>query len=387
MKALFWGSLVVVLYVYLGYPALLRLLSLGRRGRAVRQADREPTVTLIISAYNEEAVIGQKLDNTLALDYAPARLEIVVVSDGSSDRTDEIVRAYGAQGVRLLRVPERRGKTFGLNEAVRRTSGEVLVFSDANALYRRDALRKLVRNFADPAVGCVTGESRYVGAEASPAGRQESAYWRYERRLKLDETRLGSMVGADGAIFAVRRALYRPLDEADINDFVTPLQVVMSGYRCVYEPAAICDEQVAIRYDQEFRRKARIVNRSAYALRKLAPLLNPFRYGWFSLELLSHKILRWLVPAWLVALLGASAALAAEGGIYRAALYGQLGFYLAAAAAGLSPRLPAPLSAVLGAARYFCVVNLAAVVGLAKALAGRVEVVWTPERSYGRPAG
>ncbi len=382
MKALLWVNLFLVLYVYVGYPLLLRLLVILRGRKEAARGDGEPKVTLIISAYNEEAVIGEKVANSLALDYPRGKLEVMVVSDCSSDRTDDIVRGFAARDVVLRRMSGRRGKTRGLNDAVPHASGAVMVFSDANALYRPDAIRKLVRNFNDPAVGCVIGESRYVGAKESLVGRQEGAYWDYERSMKIDETSLGSMVGADGAIFALRKSLYEPLEETDINDFVTPLQVVMKGYRCVYEPEAICDERGTARYGEEFRRKTRIVNRSAYALRKMGGLLNPFRYGWFSLQLASHKILRWAVPLWLAALFVASVSLADESTMYRYLLYGQLAFYLLAAAGAWLPGIRAPGSYLLTIPYYFCMVNAAAILGLAKALRGRVQVTWTPERGH-----
>lgn len=385
MKALFWIAACAVLYVYAGYPLLLRVLA-ARYRRDVRRGEVEPTVTLLISAYNEDAVIREKLLNSLDLDYARDRLEIVVVSDCSTDRTDQIAAEFADRGVVLRRMSQRLGKTRGLNEAVARVRGEVLVFSDANALYRRDAIRKLVRNFSDPEVGCVTGESRYAGAGRSAVGRQEHAYWDYERLMKIHETSLGSMVGGDGAIFAVRRSLYEPLDATDINDFVTPLQIVKRGYRCVYEPEAICDEQGTLRYDEEFRRKARIVNRSVFALRKLKGLLNPAAHGWFAVELLSHKVLRWGMPVWLVALFVASASLPGEGVLYRAAFYGQVLFYLAALAGASLPSLRAPGAHLLTVPYYFCMVNIAALRGLSRALGGQVQVTWTPERGQGRAA-
>lgn len=386
MTIVLWASVAMVFYVYVGYPVLLRLLGavLGRDG--VARGGIEPKASLLISAYNEASVIRAKLLNSLALDYPREQLEITVISDCSTDDTDRIVRDFSRDGVRLNRNAERLGKSSGLNASVPCTSGEILVFSDANALYRPDAIRKLVRNFNDPRVGCVTGESRYVETDRSIVGRQEGAYWSYERLLKTWETWRGSMVGADGAIFAVRRSLYAPLEAADINDFVTPLQVVMKGYRCVYEPEAVCEERGTARYDEEFRRKVRIVNRSLYALRKTKALLDPFRYGWFSFQLVSHKMIRWAMPLWLGAAFVSSLYLSSYGTAFRNLFLVQAAFYVVAlAGAGLS-RFGAARVSLLTLPYYFCMVNGAAALGALRALTGHVQVTWTPERDHTRPA-
>ena len=209
-------------------------------------------------------------------------------------------------------MPERGGKTLGLNAAVAAATGEIVVFSDANAMYGRDVIRKLVRNFADPAVGAVVGESTYVDPEVE-SERSEGLYWRYETAIKRLESEVGSVVGGDGAIYAVRRALYEPMRADALSDFVNPLQVVRGGHRCVYEPAARSYERAADDFGKEFRRKVRIVNRAWRALWRLRGLLNPLRHGLFAWQLLSHKLLRWLVPVQLAALLAVNVAIAGLG--------------------------------------------------------------------------
>ncbi len=265
LELIFWLSGAVVAYVYVGYPLLLKLAHLAF-GRAPSHPPAvEPPVTLVISAFNEEASIREKLENTLQLDYPADRLQVLVVSDASDDRTDDIVREFAGRGVRLLRMAERGGKTVGLNAAIREASGDVVVFSDANAMYRRDALRRLSAPFADRTVGAVVGESTYHDSETASEA-SESLYWKYETAIKRLESETGSVVGGDGAIYAIRRGLYVPMRADALSDFVNPLQIVKSGHRCLYEPAAQSVEKAAEGFDREFRRKVRIVNRAWRAM-------------------------------------------------------------------------------------------------------------------------
>lgn len=383
MTVAFWILLALVVYVYAGYPLLLWVLRAARGPRPVAVADAEPPVTLVISAYNEEAVIGPKLDNSLALDYPRNRLQVMVVSDACEDRTDDIVRSYADRGVTLLAMAERGGKTLGLNAAVAAASGEIIVFSDANAMYGRDVIRQLVRNFADPAVGAAVGESTYVDPEVE-SERSEGLYWRYETAIKRLESAVGSVVGGDGAIYAVRRALYEPMRADALSDFVNPLQVVRGGHRCVYEPAARSYERAADDFGKEFRRKVRIVNRAWRALWRLRELLNPLRHGLFAWQLLSHKLLRWLVPVQLVGLFAVNVAIAGEGGVYALALAGQVAFYGLAAAGYLLRRRPA-IPAVLSVPYYFCLVNVASALGILDAFRGRTYTTWATPRARTQP--
>jgi cellulose synthase/poly-beta-1,6-N-acetylglucosamine synthase-like glycosyltransferase len=376
----YWACVFALAYVYAGYPALLAFAArVAHRKPPRRDEAARPRVTLIVSAYNEEAVIDAKLRNCLSLEYPADRLEILVVSDSSSDRTDEIVQTYAGKQVALLRMSERGGKTAGLNEAVRHARGEILVFSDANAHYERHAIVRLVRNFADPAVGAVTGESRYRIEQDDFSTESENAYWRYELALKKLESELGSLIGGDGAIYAIRKALYVAMDPSDLSDFVNPLQIVGQGYRNVYEPEAICHEGGAESFAAEFRRKVRIVNRACRATWKMRALLNPFRHGVFALQFLSHKVLRWLAPIFLLLLLLANVPLAARSPFYAVTLGLQAMFYLFALA-GWALSSAGKQTVLLYIPFYFCTVNLASLVGMIEALRGRRYTTWNSSR-------
>lgn len=377
-------SMGALVYLFLGYPILAMFMGLIRHRRHQRDDAFCPMVTLIISAFNEEKDIRDKLENTIRLAYPKDRLEVLVISDASTDLTDIIVREYAAHGIQLHRMAVRGGKTVGLNAVLPRARGEFVVFSDANALYRPDAIAKLVRNFVDPAVGCVTGDSQYVNVAESNAGQSEKVYWDFDRALKVQESRSGSMVGSDGAIFAIRRHLYVPLRPQDINDFVLPLMIVSRGYRCIFEPEAVCEESGTSRFHEEFRRKIRVVNRSWTGLWRVKQLLNPFRYGWFSIQLISHKLLRWLTPVFLLALLTTSWLLAPSHPVFAAIAAAQGVGY----AVGMAGLIIEPLSRrnrLISVASYFLMVNVASVLGIMKGLRGHTITVWNPERQQGTP--
>ena len=382
VASIFWTGAGLLAWIYAGYPLLLwTLRRIGVR-RPVRVGPIEPRLTLIISAYNERQVIAAKLENCRRLDYPADRFEVIVVSDASDDGTDDVVLRAGPP-IRLLRMEVRGGKTVGLNAALRAATGEIVVFSDANAMYDRQALRQLVRNFADSQVGAVTGESRYEIGPDDASTESENAYWSYEIWIKALESNLGSLVGGDGAIYAIRRGLYRDMAPGDLSDFVNPLQIVAQGYRNVYEPTAISWEGGAEGYGAEFRRKVRIVNRAWRATFKMRSLLNPLRYGFFSLQYLSHKVLRWLVPWLMLAVLVTNALAADSSPAYALLLAGQLLFYaLALAGWSRSGRVgaSAPLGRLTSIPYYFCLVNLASLVALVEVLGGKEYRTWSSSR-------
>lgn len=374
-----WAAAFVVGYVYVGYPILIGLLG-WLMPKPVRQANIEPTVTLLISAFNEEHILGEKLKNALELDYPKSKMEILVISDASTDRTDQIVRSFSDQGVALLRMEERGGKTLGLNAAMKVAKSDIVIFSDANIMYRIDTIRRLVQNFADVSVGCATGDSQYVDDPHSAAHAQENSYWGYERFIRSMESMVASTVGGDGAIFAIRRELYQPLSPETINDLVIPLQIVVKGYRAVFEPTAIGREPSAGDFRKEFRRKRRIVNRSWRGVMSVPGVLNPFRVGMFAWQVWSHKVLRWLVlPFLLIGFLGCLSAYEL-GTVYQIGVWGGIASILVATAGPFFPSSLGGVSKLIQTVFYFYLVNLAAILGVAKALGGRVDRIWAPER-------
>lgn len=381
-EVLFWISLSVLVHVYFAYPMLLALFAGFRPAAAIQEGDRCPSVSLIIAAYNEEAVIREKIENSLGLDYPAEKLEIIVFSDASSDRTDEIVTAYEEQGVRLLRVEGRKGKTYCQNEAVKIAKGEMIVFSDANSMYEPDAIQKLARHFADERVGCVSGELRYRGGEKSVEG--ERTYWRYDQILKRLESKVSSLIGVNGAIYAVRKSLYEPLQADVISDFVEPLKIVQKGYRVLYEPEAVAWEATAEDPEKEFGRRVRIVTRSVYSLlgdRSLLTLLNPLRYSIFSVQFWSHKVLRWLSGLFLVLVFALNIPSVGQGLVYAITMAGQVAFYLLAfwglISEGVLKRRAPKLPHI---AYYFCLSCYAMLKGVTRGLRGRTMVTWEPSR-------
>ncbi len=382
MTAVFWGSLAVVLYVYVGYPVLLFLIA-KVASRPVKKAPITPSVTLIIAAYNEEDAIRAKIENSLALDYPPGLLEIMVASDGSTDRTNAIVEQEFAGRARLLALP-RAGKTSAQNHAAAAATGEILVFSDATTMYDRDALRALVANFADPTVGSVGGDVRYTTEGAAVASKGRQLYWNYEAAIRRWESRIFTVIGATGCIYSLRRALYTPLDPAAISDFVQPARALLKGYRSVVEDDAGAYEVAESKQlGDELQRRARVALRGLRGVGYMPEVLNPIRHPWLCAQIVSHRLLRWAVPIFLIAAFVANVGLAlatpTSGArlLYVAALLLQIAFYGNAAAAVLyeratSDRPPRLLAIPL----YFCLINAAPLIAFWMLLKGEKKVFW-----------
>lgn len=387
LELMFWCAVALLAYPYLVYPVLLWLLAQvsPRRTTLAGQPSDLPSLTLVISAYNEAEVIGGKIENSIAIDYPVDRLEVLVVSDASDDATDGIVRDWQARDprVRLVRQEERRGKTSGLNLAMGEARGEVVVFSDANAMYRTDALRKLVRHFADPEVGYVVGAQLYNAGGNSEATASEGLYWRLELMLKRLESRFDSVVGGDGAIYAIRRRLFWPLQPDDINDFVNPLQIVAEGYRGLFDPEAVCTEDAAEGFAKEFRRKRRIVNRSWRAVRRYGHLLSLKRHTRFLFLLVSHKVIRWFsLPIFAVALTANLAVvLSAPKPLYLLTLAGLVVVLALALLGHALDRRGIRMPRLVYLPYYYFLVNLAALLGIWDEARGVRHAVWTHVRS------
>ena len=376
--AIFWAALFLVVYTYLIYPVLLWLLAAGRKMPEYASPSEWPTVSLIIAAHNEETVLRAKLENALAMDYPAERLDIIVVSDASTDDTDRIAAEFAARGVRLHRQEIRGGKTEAQNAGVRLARGQFVAFSDANSMYAPSALKRLLAPFADERIGCVCGELQYANPDEQGAGKGEGLYWRYEQFLKRRESLLSSALGANGAIYALRRALFVELRGDIISDFVAPLHAWRRGFRIAYEPTAVATEYSSGRFGDEFRRRRRIVSRSLYGLWTEAGVLNPFAHFLFAFQMFSHKLLRWLVPVWLLVVLAVNIPLVV-GENYGILLALQVTFYGLAA---LGLLLPERLGRywLFYVPAYFTATNWGTLLGLLSFLMGRRHRVWQPAR-------
>jgi len=368
---------LLLFYVYVGYPCLLGLLSLLlRRPRPEQQFC--PRLSLMIAAYNEEGAIEEKIRQTLALDYPADRIEVLVLSDSSTDRTDEIVSAFPDSRVRLVRMPERRGKTHAQNVAARQATGEVLVFSDATAIYHPRALRYLAGNYDDSRVGAVSGCYKYFDpGDQSPTGLGSSVFWNYENLIKTMQSRIRTITGCCGCIYSVRTSAYTELAEDVISDLVQPLRVIRKGYKVVFEDRALAFEETTQSTADEFAMRVRIVTRAMRGLLSVRDLLKPWKFPWVALQLASHKILRWMAPFLLLTLFIANLALL-DSPVYRLVLAAQLFFY---AAALLNILLPVHRKwKLLGLPLYFCTLNAAALAGMFELCRGRKYVTWQTVR-------
>jgi cellulose synthase/poly-beta-1,6-N-acetylglucosamine synthase-like glycosyltransferase len=376
-RFLFWSSLAGIFYAYFGYPILLSLLlAVRRRGKengeeVEGRGEFTPSLSLLLPAHNEENAIGEKLRNLLSLDYPRDHLEIIVVSDGSTDATDSIVRSYGNEGVTFVALEKRGGKAQALNHGLSKASGEVVVFSDASILLEPTALRNIVRRFREERIGCVSGEDRIRD------GGGEGIYGRYEMYLRRQESDLHSIVGASGSFYAQRRRLCIPFREGMAPDFLSVLATVEMGYRAVTEPLAVGYMASTKRAKDEFRRKERTILRGITTLFHKRSLLNPFRYGFFSLSLFSHKVMRWMVPFFLL-LLGISNALLLSDRFYQGVFLTQAVFYLLA---GISlSRETNARGVLLKVPHYFCISNAAVLTATLKYLKGVRQELWAPTK-------
>ena len=370
VRALFWGALGALAWTHAGYPAAIGLLA-RLRPRAVAREDVTPSVAVVVSAHDEEDVIGRRVENLLALDYPPELLQVVVASDGSTDRTDEIVEeiAVGEQRVRLLRCP-REGKVAAQHRAVRETASDVVAFTDANTEWRPDALRALVRSLADPGVGYVCGRLRLESPEGA---NLEGLYWRYGTWVRQQESTASSITAGNGAIYAVRREAYVEDDPKFGHDFGFPYSMEQAGLRAVYDPEAVAVEKPATEQEDEYGRKVRTIARSwghlltGRAFRPTRPL--------YLFQLVSHRVLRYTSGLAHLGLLLSNVALLGRGAGYRRFLALQLAGVGLAAAGGA--RLPIPGARL---AHYYYVVTKATVAGLVRYLRTGTPQTWDKAR-------
>lgn len=376
LAVVFWAAAALLAYTWVGYPLLLQALALARRRPEPRRRGATPSVSVIVAAYNEAGCITAKLASTLARQRYPRdRLEAIVVSDGSTDATDALVQRYPDARVRLLRQEPRAGKSAALNRGVAEARGELLVFTDANARFSPDAIARLAAPFAEPSVGLVSGLGLYSsGGDARAAA---SGYVRYEGALKTGEAALGFLAGADGAIYALRRALYHPLASAEVNDLLHPIQACLAGYRCGVDTGAVTVEPPSTGGGQEFRRHVRIIAQGVHLLRRWLPALVRARRWRAVWMLISHRALRWATAPCLAVALVANVLLRDAGPVYAVTLAAQAAFYLLALAGFAAERLGRRVGP-LALPYYFCTVSAAGVAGVARAARGGAEAVWAP---------
>ena len=375
IQIIFFISAGLVVYSYLVYPLIVGVLYLLKRKKDMPQKRmRWPAVSIIIAAYNEEELIRERIENCLSLDYPEGMLEIVIASDGSTDHTNKIVREYQDHGVRLLGFKTRRGKVNVLNDAIKHSLHPIVIMSDANTMFKADAAKKLVRHFQDPAVGCVCGALHFVNAKGSHSGELEGIYWRYENFLKKMEGAWGSLLGANGAIYAISKDLFEPCPpDTIVEDFVIPMRILERGFRVEYEPLAIAKEETTKHIIQEKERRIRIGAGDFQALGLLWRILNPLR-GFPAFAFWSHKVLRWFAPFFLIAAFLSNLILVNEPG-FAFLFLGQSTFYTAALI-GQALSWSGIKNKFFNLCYYFVSMNLALLLGFVKFLTNSQKVTW-----------
>ena len=382
MEFLFWFSFFLLFYIYFGYPLAIKAVAAVRPRPVHKLDDFQPKVSILIAAFNEAKDIEATLCNKLEQDYPKHLMEILVISDESDDGTDQIVETV-AEGapcpVYLYRQVPRQGKTAGLNTLYQHATGDILLFSDANSQWDPQALQKLVSNFSDPEVGYVTGKMVYVNKDGSLVGDGCSAYMKYENWLRYQETLVGSVVGVDGGIDAMRKSLYQPLRADQLPDFVQPLKVVEQGARVVYEPEALLKEEALSDSGSEFSMRVRVSLRALSALKDMAHVVNPVNHGLYALQLHSHKLLRYyaFIPLALLAI--TNTVLASDNTWYLLAFIGQAAFYLLAWCGHQQKDNP-DLPPSIGISYYFVLLNTACLQAALAFARGEKKVIWDPRK-------
>ncbi len=379
---LYWLSIILIVYAYIGYPFLISLLSLFVDNQ-VKRFEIFPYVSILISAFNEEKDIANKLKNCFELDYPEDKLEIVVASDGSTDSTDDIVRQYenNSEGIRVIlhRVEGRLGKTAAQNSAVEVCSGDIIIFSDAASMYDRSAIRALVRNYADPSVGAVSGLYKYINKDGASVGFATILFWNLENFIKSKQTRIKTITGCCGCIYSVRKKLYTPLPPEIISDLVEPLTILRKGYRIVFEPEALAFEETAGKAEEEFKMRIRVIVRGMNGMLFVKDLFNPFKYPFVSFQLISHKVMRWLVPVFAIVAFISNMALLGTSWFYNTTFAGQVLFYSLAFIGYLAEKKGIHKK-VFYLPLYFCIVNLASLISMFKVMKKENIVTWQTNR-------
>lgn len=381
IEVLWWLCLLLVVYTYVGYGGLLRLLVglkrlAGKENSHTGNPDFAPAVTIVIAAYNEEDFIEEKIRNTLQLDYSPNKREVIIVTDGSTDTTPDIVRRYSE--VKLLHQPERQGKITAVHRTMQQVNTPIVIFTDANTYLNPEAVQNIISHYKNPQIGGVAGEKRVHMAEKdSASGSGEGFYWKYESALKTWDAELYSVVGAAGELFSVRTELYENIPkDTIIEDFYLTLRIAQKGYRIAYEPNAFALEGPSASVKEELKRKVRIAAGGIQAIVRLKSLLNVFRYGILSFQYISHRVLRWTItPLALLLVFVLNIFLLNQGIIYQLAFCGQVFFYLAAGVGYFLANRSIKIKAFF-IPYYFFVMNYAVFRGIFRYLRGSQSVTW-----------
>lgn len=376
METILWISIVLIVYPYLIYPLAMLLIG-SLRPRQIRRAAQFPAMTILIPAYNEVDCIGATIKNKLDQGYPADKLQIIVISDGSDDGTDDVVRSFAQEGVTLHRREGREGKAAALNAAVRHARGEIIIFSDANTLFGPGALQRIAENFADPEIGYLTGSLGFVSDSDNLSGTGVNAYMRYENLVRRIETRAGSIIGANGGVDAIRRELYVDIPPRLITDFVLPLSVMAGGHRVIFDPGVTAFEIPNSEIASEFRMRVRVALRALQGLAYMRRLLNPLRRPMPAFCLISHKVLRYLGFVFMIAALLSNIVLARDSGFFQVLLALQALAY-ALAILGLAHGIPGWLKKITVVPSYLVLSNAAFAIATFRFLRGDTMAVWRP---------
>ncbi|MEE9213985.1 MAG: glycosyltransferase family 2 protein, partial [Thermodesulfobacteriota bacterium] len=364
IETIFWLSMITLIYAFIGYPIMLKCIVLFRKSQSCTKENFTPSVSIILSVYNEEHVISEKIKNFLSLDYSRELIEMVIISDACTDKTEETIESFNCNRIKLLVQEKRCGKTVAINRGVTVANGDIVLFTDANSMFDNDAIKKLVEHFAVSNIGLVSGRSIYLDSNNN---KEElgGIYRMYEEKLKKDESSLHSIVGADGAIYAMRRNLYEPLRPEFINDFVHTIQVVLKGYRAITEPGAICREIIDETHKDELQRQTRIMSQSwLIYISNIGKLIKKGKllYAW---EFTSHKFLRWLTLPLMFLCLVSTVSLLQEGTFFQMILLFQL-IFISLVAFGRKLK-----GGIVRFPYYFILIHFASLLGLYKLSVGK----------------
>ncbi len=377
LLTIFWSTALLPFMCYFGYPGILYLLGKIFPFNPVKKSIF-PSVSLIIPAYNEEKNIAKKVENTLSLEYPSEKVEILVGSDGSTDQTAEIMGNLMSERVRFFDFKENRGKTAVQNDLVSHSHGDILIFTDAASFLHPKAIKKIVRNFADPRIGCVAGRMRFVNTDKTLTTQSQGLYWRYETKIRSMESKLGRLIGVDGPLYAVKRDFYIPLEHYIMSDFLTPLLVLKQAKKVIWEPEAIVDEDPTTRAHHEFATRRRIALRGFVALWTNRDLLNPFKYPGLASQISLHKLFRWLIgPA---VLLNLAATVLLSTSVFFKFLLFIYTLFISAALAGYLLDHAKKKCRLLTLPYYFVLVNAAASMGFFDFLKKKQATKWVPVR-------